>query len=92
MSILEKRLGVVVGADGSPASNAAVCWAARDAAMRNVQLTIVHVVSTDVATWPPMPYPDTWAVWQEDEGARFWPLRTRSPTSRSRGAEAHREE
>ncbi|ORB82725.1 universal stress protein UspA [Mycobacterium kansasii] len=70
MSILEKRLGVVVGADGSPASNAAVCWAARDAAMRNVQLTIVHVVSTDVATWPPMPYPDTWAVWQEDEGRK----------------------
>ncbi|ORB52796.1 universal stress protein [Mycobacterium persicum] len=71
MSILEKRLGVVVGADGSPASNAAVCWAARDAAMRNVQLTIVHVVSTDVATWPPMPYPDTWAVWQEDEGRKI---------------------
>lgn len=71
MSILEKRLGVVVGADGSPASNAGVCWAARDAAMRNVQLTIVHVVSTDVATWPPMPYPDTWAVWQEDEGRKI---------------------
>lgn len=71
MSILEKRLGVVVGADGSRASNAAVCWAARDAAMRNVQLTIVHVVSTDVATWPPMPYPDTWAVWQEDEGRKI---------------------
>ncbi|MGV7753757.1 universal stress protein [Mycobacterium kansasii] len=71
MSILEKRLGVVVGADGSPASNAAVCWAARDAAVRNVQLTIVHVVSTDVATWPPMPYPDTWAVWQEDEGRKI---------------------
>ncbi|WP_099287880.1 universal stress protein [Mycobacterium persicum] len=71
MSILEKRLGVVVGADGSPASNAAVCWAARGAAMRNVQLTIVHVVSTDVATWPPMPYPDTWAVWQEDEGRKI---------------------
>lgn len=65
-----KRLDVVVGADGSPASNAAVCWAARDAAMRNVPLTIVHVVNTDVATWPPMPYPETWAVWQEDEGRR----------------------
>ncbi|WP_373202215.1 universal stress protein [Mycobacterium marinum] len=70
MSTLGKRLGVVVGVDGSPASNAAVCWAARDAAMRNLPLTVVHVVNTDVATWPPMPYPDTWAVWQEDEGRK----------------------
>lgn len=70
MSTSGKRLGVVVGADGSPASNAAVCWAARDAAMRNIPLTLVHVVNTDVATWPPMPYPDTWAVWQEDEGRK----------------------
>lgn len=70
MSTLGKRLGVVVGVDGSPASNAAVCWAARDAAMRNLLLTVVHVVNTDVATWPPMPYPDTWAVWQEDEGRK----------------------
>ncbi|KAA1250293.1 universal stress protein [Mycobacterium simiae] len=70
MSTSGKYLGVVVGADGSPASNAAVCWAARDAAMRNIPLTVVHVVSTDVATWPPMPYPDTWAVWQEDEGRK----------------------
>src|SRR4051812_9998892 len=65
-----KRLGVVVGVDGSPASNAAVCWAAREAAMKNVTLTVVHVVNADVATWPPMPYPETWAVWQEDEGRK----------------------
>ncbi|SOJ55671.1 Universal stress protein [Mycobacterium simulans] len=65
-----KQYGVVVGVDGSPASNAAVSWAARDAAMRNIPLTVVHVVNTDVATWPPMPYPGTWAVWQEDEGRK----------------------
>lgn len=66
----DKRLGVLVGVDGSPASNVAVAWAARDAEMRNLPLTIVHVVNADVATWPPMPYPETWAVWQEDEGRK----------------------
>lgn len=66
----DKRLGVLVGVDGSPASNAAVVWAARDAEMKHLPLTVVHVVNTDVATWPPMPYPETWAVWQEDEGRK----------------------
>ncbi|CAM4402224.1 Universal stress proteinc/MT2061 [Mycobacterium basiliense] len=70
MSTLGRKLGVVVAVDGSPASNAAVCWAARDAALKNIPLTVVHVVNADVATWPPMPYPETWAVWQEDEGRK----------------------
>lgn len=65
-----KSLGVLVGVDGSPASNAAVVWATRSAELRNIPLTLVHVVNTDVATWPPMPYPDTWALWQEDQGRK----------------------
>lgn len=65
-----KSLGVLVGVDGSPASNAAVVWATRSAELRNLPLTLVHVVNTDVATWPPMPYPDTWALWQEDQGRK----------------------
>lgn len=65
-----KSLGVLVGVDGSPASNAAVVWATRSAELRNIPLNLVHVVNTDVATWPPMPYPDTWALWQEDQGRK----------------------
>lgn len=67
----DKKYGVVVAADGSPAAKAAVVWAARDAALRNSPLTVVHVVNTDVATWPPMPYPDTWTAWQEDGGRKI---------------------
>lgn len=37
-----EHLGAVVGVDGSTASTAAVRWAARWAAMRNIGLTIVH--------------------------------------------------
>lgn len=47
--------GVVVGVDGSSASHAAVRWAAHDAALRHVPLTLVHVLLMPVAlTWPEM--------------------------------------
>ena len=46
--------GVVVGVDGSPSSRRAVQWAAREAAMRNVPLTLVHVVVTPA--WGPAPW------------------------------------
>lgn len=70
MSAPIKQLGIVVAVDGSPASNAAVCWAARDAAMRNVALTLVHAVVTPTVAWPPVPYPASLAVNLEDEGKR----------------------
>lgn len=65
-----KKPGVVVAADGSAASNVAVAWAARDAALRNVPLTVLHAVVTPTATWPPMPYPDSLAVRLEDDGKK----------------------
>jgi nucleotide-binding universal stress UspA family protein len=70
MSAPVKHLGIVVAVDGSPASNAAACWAACDAAMRNIPLTIVHAVVTPTATWPPVPYPDSLAVRLEDGGKK----------------------
>ena len=45
------RSGIVVGVDGSPASKVAVYWAARDAAMRNIPLTVVHVLAPPVVMW-----------------------------------------
>jgi nucleotide-binding universal stress UspA family protein len=68
MSALVKRLGIVVAVDGSPASDAATCWAARDAAMRNIPLTVVSVVTTPTATYPPVPYPESLGIRLEDKG------------------------
>ena len=59
---------IVVAVDGSPASNAAVCWAARDAAMRHVPLTVVHLVNAIVPMYPAIPLSTGVAVWQEEQG------------------------
>lgn len=70
MSEPNTHRGIVVAVDGSPASNVAASWAAREAAMRNVPLTVVHAVITPTATWPPMPYPDSLAIRLEDDGKK----------------------
>jgi nucleotide-binding universal stress UspA family protein len=57
MTASQTYRGIMVGVDGSPASNAAVNWAAREAARRNVPLTLVHVINAAVATWPETPKP-----------------------------------
>ena len=74
MSERISHLGVVVGADGSPSSRVAVKWAAREAAMRHVPLTVVHVVpSLSVAAstlaWPAAPIPEE-VLQRRDEDAR----------------------
>jgi len=70
MSEPVQRYGIVVGVDGSAASNAAVVWAARDAAMRNVPLTLIHALNIFVPTFPQLPMPTGVAVWQEDDGRK----------------------
>jgi nucleotide-binding universal stress UspA family protein len=69
MSTAISRPGVVVGVDGSAASKAAIAWAARDAAMRNVPLTLVHVVTGLGGTWPTTtPLPAGLGEWQQRQG------------------------
>jgi nucleotide-binding universal stress UspA family protein len=47
---------VVVAVDGSPAARVATDWAARDAALRRVPLTVVHVQHpADVSAWIDLP-------------------------------------
>ncbi|WP_141564482.1 universal stress protein, partial [Mycolicibacterium palauense] len=43
--------GVVVGVDGSPAASLAVRWAADEAALRGVPLTVVHVLPPTASPW-----------------------------------------
>jgi nucleotide-binding universal stress UspA family protein len=71
MSTTVKRYGIVVGVDGSAASSAAVCWAARDAAMRNVPLTLVHMPGAFVPTFPQIPMPTGVSVWQKDDSRKI---------------------
>jgi nucleotide-binding universal stress UspA family protein len=67
MSTPTNHSGVLVGVDGSPAAKYAVDWAARDAAMRNVPLTLVHTVRPIGPTLPPLPAPAAFARWQVEQ-------------------------
>ena len=67
MTMTDHEIGVIVAVDGSPASHAAVRWAARTAAVRKVPLTAFHAVVTPAPTWPG-PYRDTLRERLEAEG------------------------
>ena len=56
MSAGSTHSGVVIGMIGSPSSTTAVRWAASEATLRNIGLTIVHV-SEPPAVWPAAPLP-----------------------------------
>ncbi|MGH3532875.1 MAG: universal stress protein [Mycobacterium sp.] len=63
--------GILVGVDGSASSKVAVDWAARDAAMRGVPLTLVQVLAPAVAmTFPETPMPPGHLEWQEEQAKR----------------------
>ncbi|HTZ15816.1 MAG TPA: universal stress protein [Mycobacterium sp.] len=73
MSSRSVHQGIVVGVDGSPSSDSAVQWAAREAEMRNVPLSIVHIIER-----PPwgmlalgggaVPPPTETSEWRKTEG------------------------
>ena len=68
MSTGTTKRGILVGVDGSPAAKVAVDWAAREAALRGVPLTLAYVLSPPLLMmWPEVPMPPEYATWQEDQ-------------------------
>lgn len=64
--------GIVVGVDGSTASSAALEWAAHDANLRDIPLTIVHVLATvDAAAWVDVPIPADFFEMRDRQGQQI---------------------
>ncbi|MGB8391069.1 universal stress protein [Mycobacterium sp.] len=73
MSAYPTGRGIVVGIDGSPASTAAIEWAARDAALHQVSLTVVHAVApipSASGLWGEVPMPAGYEQWRDSEAKR----------------------
>jgi nucleotide-binding universal stress UspA family protein len=65
------RRGILVGVDGSAAALGAVRWAAHDAVLRNVPLTLVHVINAPVPGWSQVPALAGFGQWQEKRAHEF---------------------
>jgi nucleotide-binding universal stress UspA family protein len=65
------RRAILVGVDGSAAGLAAVRWAAHSAALRNVPLTLVHVVNAPARGWSQVPALAGLRRWQERRAREF---------------------
>jgi nucleotide-binding universal stress UspA family protein len=66
MSKSSTKYGMLVAVDGSPESDAAVRWAAREAVMRDAAVTLMHVVAPVVVGWPVRPLQASFDEWQEE--------------------------
>lgn len=79
MSLPVTHRGIIVGADGSSASKLAVDWGARDAAIRNIALTVVNVQDPPMLLTEPTPYSfgggmsmaPGYLEWQQDAGRKI---------------------
>lgn len=66
MSESTSKYGILVAVDGSAESDAAVRWAAREAAMRDAAVTLMHVIAPAMVSWPARPLEASFNNWQEE--------------------------
>ncbi|WP_395311691.1 universal stress protein [Mycobacterium sp. AMU20-3851] len=66
MSSPAEQLGIAVAVDGSPASEAAVVWAAREGLRRKATVTLLHVTAPVITTWSALPVEPSIVEQQED--------------------------
>jgi nucleotide-binding universal stress UspA family protein len=71
MMLQPPRRGILVGVDGSASALGAVRWAAHDAALRKVPLTLVHVVNAPITGWSEIPAPAGFRQWQGKRAREF---------------------
>jgi len=67
MSETTAKYGVLVCVDGSEASDAAIAWGAREAAMRHLPITLLHAVPPVVVGWPVGQLYSEMPDWQKDK-------------------------
>lgn len=66
MSETSSKYGVLVGVDGSRESDAAVRWAANEAVLRDLPVTLMHVIAPIVVSWPVRYLESSYVSWQEE--------------------------
>ncbi|MGV0717751.1 universal stress protein [Mycolicibacterium sp. XJ662] len=71
MTALIENPGIVVGVDGSSTSKVAIGWAAREAALRAVALTLVNVINPIITTSPHVALPVDLQQWQQEMVGRY---------------------
>jgi nucleotide-binding universal stress UspA family protein len=76
MSDRSAQQGIIVAVDGSSPSDKAVRWAAREARMRNVPLTLIHVIDTSAwclssSSGGPLETPTETGDWQKAQGVKI---------------------
>lgn len=65
------KYGVLVCVDGSPASDAAIAWGAREAVLRQLPITLMHAVPPVVVGWPVGQLYAEMPDWQRDDARQL---------------------
>jgi nucleotide-binding universal stress UspA family protein len=60
-----RKLGILIGVDGSAESDAAVRWATHEAILRDAPVTLMHVVAPVVANWSVRSLLADYNAWQD---------------------------